>query len=79
MLIILKLSALQLEYIITFLNLPFTTVLLESYSFPCSFYISGLKPYDRTQKNGTDEPICRAELEPKKMDLWTQWGKEVVG
>ena len=33
------------------------------------------------QKNGTDEPICRAAMETQtyKTDLWTQWGKERVG
>ena len=30
------------------------------------------------KKNGTDEPICRVGIETqrKRMDLWTQWGKE---
>ena len=31
------------------------------------------------QKNGTDEPICRAgiETQTQKMDVWTQEGKGV--
>ena len=34
-----------------------------------------------SQKNGTDEPICRAGLETKTygMDLWTQQGEEEGG
>ena len=28
------------------------------------------------QKNGTDEPICRAEIETQRTSMWTQWGKE---
>ena len=34
------------------------------------------------QKNGTDEPICRAEIEKQmeRMDVWTQGGgQERVG
>ena len=33
------------------------------------------------QKDGTDEPICRAAMETQTQttDLWTQWGKERVG
>ena len=33
------------------------------------------------QKNGTDEPICRAGLETQtwRRGLWIQWGKERVG
>ena len=33
------------------------------------------------KKNGTVEPICRVGIETqrKRMDLWTQWGKENVG
>ena len=27
------------------------------------------------QKNGTDEPICRAGIETQTTDLQTQWGK----
>ena len=35
----------------------------------------------RIWKNGTDEPICRAEIEIQtwRRDLWTQQGKERVG
>ena len=33
------------------------------------------------QKDGTDEPICRAAvgMQTQKTDLWTRWGKERVG
>ena len=33
------------------------------------------------QKNGTDEPICRAEIKMQtyRTDLWIEWGKERVG
>ena len=33
------------------------------------------------QKNGANEPICRAgiETQTQRMDLWTQQGKERVG
>ena len=32
------------------------------------------------EKNGTDEPICRAriEMQTQRMDLWTHQGKEKV-
>ena len=30
------------------------------------------------QKDGTDEPICRAAMETQT-DLWTQYGRERVG
>lgn len=35
----------------------------------------------RFQKNGTDEPTCRAgvEMQAWRTDLWTQQGKERVG
>ena len=33
------------------------------------------------QKNGTDEPMCRAviEMQTQRTDLWAQWGKERMG
>ena len=33
------------------------------------------------QKDGTDEPICRAAMETQtqRTDLWTQWGKKREG
>ena len=31
------------------------------------------------QKDGTDEPICRAAKEKHKEQTWTQWGKETEG
>ena len=33
------------------------------------------------QKNGTDQPICRAgtEMQTQRMDLWPQQGKGRVG
>ena len=35
----------------------------------------------RIQKEGTDEPICRAtvEMQVQRRDLWTQWGTQRVG
>ena len=32
------------------------------------------------QKNGTDKPICRAEIKMQtyRTDLWIEWGKERV-
>ena len=30
------------------------------------------------QKNGTDEPICRAAMETQRTDLWPPRGKERV-
>ena len=34
-----------------------------------------------SEKNGTDEHICRARIETQALrtDLWTQWGKERMG
>ena len=34
-----------------------------------------------TQKNGTDEPVCRAEIEiqTQSPDLWTQQGRDRLG
>ena len=27
------------------------------------------------QRDGTDEPICRAAMETQRVDLWTWWGR----
>ena len=27
------------------------------------------------QRDGTDEPICRAAVETQRVDLWTWWGR----
>ena len=40
-----------------------------------------LKHVYEIQKNGIDEPICRAgaEMHKQRIDFWTQWGEERVG